>query len=86
MKLFVQKRMKTLLRTVGATFLPFELVVFGVSCPRGAETHQLSCDVSETPLQTSGALLPQITVQKQQITVFNFFILTFSFFILVVSF
>ena len=50
--------------TIGATFLPFELVVFGVSCPSGAEAHQLSCDVSETPLQPSGALLPQVTVEK----------------------
>lgn len=50
--------------TIGATFLPFDLVDFGVSCPSGAEAHQLRCDVSETPLQTSRALLPQITVEK----------------------
>lgn len=50
--------------TVGAPLLPFELVVFGVSCPGGAEAHQLRCDVSETPLETPGALLPQITAER----------------------
>lgn len=50
--------------TIGATFLPFELVIFSVSCPSGAEAHQLSCDVGQTPLQTSGTLLPKITDDK----------------------
>lgn len=50
--------------TIEATFLPLDLVVFSVSSPSGAEAYQLSCDVSETPLQTSGALLPHITVEK----------------------
>lgn len=49
-------------KSIRATFLPFELVVFSVSCPSGAEAHQLSCDVCEAPLQTSGALLPEITM------------------------
>lgn len=50
--------------TVGATFLPFHLVVLSVSRPSGAEAHQLGCDVSQTPLQTPGAFLPQITAEK----------------------
>lgn len=50
--------------TIGATLLPFELVVFSVSRPSGAKAHQLSCDVGETPLQTSGALLPEVTGDK----------------------
>lgn len=47
--------------TIGANFFPFELVVFGVSRPRGAKADQLGCDVGKTPLQPSGALPPQIT-------------------------
>lgn len=47
--------------TIGATFLPFQFVVFGVSCPSGTKADQLSCDVGETPLQPSGALPPKIT-------------------------
>lgn len=47
--------------TIGATFLPFKLVVFSVSGPCGAKADQLSCDVGETPLQPSGALPPKIT-------------------------
>lgn len=71
------------LHTIGATFLPFELVVFGVSCPCGAEAHQLGCDVSEAPLKTSGALLPQITIEKQQ---FHFFSFPFFPFVFLINF
>lgn len=53
-------------RTIGATLLPFELVVFGVPRPRGAKAHQLSCDVGETPLQTPWTLLPHVAVGKEQ--------------------
>lgn len=53
-------------RTIGATRFPLELVVFSVPCPSGAEADQLGCDVSQAPLQPPGALLPQITVEKQQ--------------------
>lgn len=49
-------------KSIGATLLPFELVVFSVSRPYRAKAHQLSCDVGQTPLQTSGALFPKITV------------------------
>lgn len=49
-------------KSIGAAFFPFELVVLGVSCPSGTEAHQLRCDVGKTPLQTSGALLPKVTV------------------------
>lgn len=52
--------------TVGATLLPFELVVLGVPRPRGAKAHQLGCDVGETPLQTPWTLLPHVAVGKQQ--------------------
>lgn len=56
---------KILEATIAATLLPFELVVFGVSCPCGAKADQLGCDVGETPLQSSGALPPKITVENR---------------------
>lgn len=52
--------------TTGAALLPFQLVVFGVSCPRGAKAHQLGRDVGETPLQTPGTLLPHVAVGRER--------------------
>lgn len=64
MALVTYSKLINLLQTIGAIFLPFDLVIFSMSCPHGAKTDQLSCDVSETPLQTSGALFPKTTIGK----------------------
>lgn len=62
---------KSLEATIAATLLPFELVVLGVSCPRGAEADQLGRDVGETPLQPSGALPPKITRENRPVLTFQ---------------
>lgn len=64
---------KSLEATIAATLLPFELVVLGVSCPRGAEADQLGRDVGETPLQPSGALPPKITRENRPVLTFQLF-------------
>lgn len=62
---------KNLEATIAATLLPFELVVLGVSCPRGAKADQLGRDVGETPLQPSGALPPKITGENRLVITFQ---------------
>lgn len=62
---------KNLEATIAATLLPFELVVLGVSCPRGAKADQLGRDVGETPLQPSGALPPKITGENRLVVTFQ---------------
>lgn len=64
-RVFYSSADENLEHTIGATFLPFELVILSVSRPCGAKADQLSRDVGETPLQPPGALPPNMTVDRR---------------------